>query len=230
MSARRPFVFVNMAMSADGKITTAARETPRMTSRRDRDTMDRLRAEADAILIGAGTLRADHPKLHVRAESMRRRRRELGRTRGLLKVVVTASGDVDPASRSLEDPDSGGILIVTTESAAHRNLDALADRGRVWRLGATRVDLSALLGKLAAEGVERLLVEGGGELNAQLFEDDLVDELYLTVAPAILGGRDAPTPVEGHGFTMAGRRRLALVSVERDGDELYTRWSVERSG
>lgn len=225
----RPFVYVNMAMSADGKITTAAREYPKMTSRRDRDTMDRLRAEADAVLIGAGTLRADHPHLHVRSKEMQKHRSKLGKERGLVKVIVTGSGNVDPESRSLRDPDDGGIVIATTDGASHPHLDALAKRGQVWRLGASRVDLIRLLNRLKSEGVDRLLVEGGGELNADFFDQDLIDEYNVTLAPTILAGRDAPTPVEGGGFAMKDQRRLKLASMERHEDEIYLRWRVLRS-
>ena len=82
----RPFVLINMASSADGKITSGAREYPRMTSAYDRRNMDRLRAESDAILVGAGTMRADNPKLHVRNADMQAYRRSLGKSGGLLKV------------------------------------------------------------------------------------------------------------------------------------------------
>lgn len=221
----RPFVFVNMAMSADGKITTAAREYPKMTSRRDRDTMDRLRAEADAVLIGAGTLRADNPHLHVRSEAMQEHRRKTGAESGLLKVVVTGSGNVDPDSRSLADPDEGGIVVATTDGAT---TEALEPRAEIWRLGQERVDLTALVERLAERGVERLLVEGGGEINFQMLELELIDEIYLTLAPTVLGGRDAPTPFDGEGFSMARQRRLELLDCERHEDELYLRYAVRR--
>src|SRR5262245_12686439 len=95
----RPFVSINMAMTADGKITSALREEPDFTSRLDKTTMDRLRAEADAVLVGAGTLRADDPALHVRDPEMQAHRRALGKPEGLVNVVVTRSLAIDPASR-----------------------------------------------------------------------------------------------------------------------------------
>ena len=85
----RPFVYVNMAASVDGKITSATREYPRFTSAHDRETMDRLRAEADAILVGAGTARADDPLLHVRTDEMRNYRRSLGRPEALDRVLAS---------------------------------------------------------------------------------------------------------------------------------------------
>ena len=126
---QRPFVSINMATSVDGKITSAAREYPRMTSRFDRDRMDKLRAESDAVLVGAGTMRSDEPKLHVRSPEMQRHRLSLGKTGGLLKILVTASLDLPTSSRFSEDADGGGLLIATVEGApAERVARAEAQR------------------------------------------------------------------------------------------------------
>ena len=99
---QRPFVTVNMAMTADGKITSARREYPRFTSEMDRRQMDRLRAEADALLLGAGTVRADNPSWQVRTPEMQEYRRSLGKADGLLRVLVSSSGRLDPDSRFFE--------------------------------------------------------------------------------------------------------------------------------
>ena len=92
---KRPFVYINMAMTADGKITSAYGEYPRFTSSYDSKNMDRLRARADALLVGAGTIRADNPILRVRDAGMREHRRELGKPEGLMKVLVTAGAEID---------------------------------------------------------------------------------------------------------------------------------------
>ena len=226
----RPFVYLNMAATVDGKITSATREYPRLTSRYDRDMMDRLRAEADAILVGARTLRSDNPLLHVRAQEMQAYRRSLGKPDSLLKVAVTASLDLDLNSRFFDDTHGSDRVIATVEEAQQDRLAGFESRARIWKLGRRRVDLRLLLERLKQEGVERLLAEGGGELNWALIEHDLVDELYLTVAPTLLGGRDAPTLLEGTGLSMASRRRLQLIDLHREGDELYLRYAVERSG
>jgi len=224
----RPFVSINMAASADGKITSAAREYPRMTSEYDRRNMDRLRAESDALLVGAQTMRADQPKLHVRTPEMQAYRRSLGKPQGLLKILVSASLRFDPASRFLTDTDGGGLIVATVEDAPADRRAALAARVEIWTVGRGRVDLPELLHRLLDRGVQRLLVEGGGELNAAFLEADLVDELYLTIAPCLLGGRDAPTSFEGTGLAMQDQRRLELREVHREGDELYCRYAVVR--
>jgi len=224
----RPFVYLNMAATVDGKITSATREYPRLTSRYDRDTMDRLRAESDAILVGARSIRADNPFLHVRSEEMRAYRRSLGRPDSLLRIVVTASLDLDLDSRFFDDTFGTARIIATVQEAPHERLARLESKAEIWQIGHKRVDLRLLLQRLKQQGVERLLAEGGGELNWALLEHDLVDELHVTVAPTLLGGRDAPTLLEGTGLTMADQRRLRLLDLHREGDELYLRYAISR--
>jgi len=224
----RPFVSMNMAMTADGKITSARREHPGFTSETDRKTMDRLRAEADAVLVGAGTIRADDPHLHVRDPEAREYRRSLGRPDGLLAVLVTATGRVDRAWRLFRDEGISGRIVATVEEAHDESLSGLTGLAEVWRVGRGQVDLRELLRRLRRRGVERLLVEGGGELNWAFVRADLLDELYVTVAPSLLGGRDAPTILEGEGLSMMERRRLGLADLTRIGDEIFLRYVVVR--
>jgi 2,5-diamino-6-(ribosylamino)-4(3H)-pyrimidinone 5'-phosphate reductase len=226
--SERPFVYINMAMSVDGKITSATREYPRFTSDYDRRSMDRLRAEADALVVGAGTVRADDPPLHVRDAEMLAYRKTLGRPAGLLKVVVSASLRGLVGTDFLADRDGGGCIIATSDDAPTEELDRLPAHAEVWRLGSRQVDIGQLVRRLRDRGVERLLVEGGGELNGLFVEQDLVDEIYITIAPTLLGGRDAPTPVESLGLTMANRRRLRLLNWHCEAGELYCRYVVER--
>jgi 2,5-diamino-6-(ribosylamino)-4(3H)-pyrimidinone 5'-phosphate reductase len=223
----RPFVYINMAMTADGKITSAAREYPKFTSAHDKKTMDRLRAEADAVLVGAGTLRADDPPLNVRDAEMREYRRSLGKPEDLARVAVTSSLDLDPGLRFFRE-GSGSRIVATVEDAPEERSRPLTAVAEVWRVGRGRVDLAELLARLRARGVERLLVEGGGELNWELVEQDLLDELYVTIAPCLLGGREAPTLLEGTGLAMGARVSLRLAAFDRHGDELYCRFQVVR--
>ena len=225
-SIDRPFVYVNMAMTVDGKITSVKREYPGFTSPRDRVQMDRLRASADALMVGAGTVRADNPAFHVRTKAIREEREANGKLHAPHRVLVSASADIPADSRFFDTTHGGDSILVTTETVAETNLQRFEGRAEVWRLGSKRVDLRAALAALRKRGVERLLVEGGGELNWTLLEFDLVDELYVTVAPTLLGGRDAPTLLEGSGWTMDEQRRLRLLEIERDGDELFCRYSI----
>ncbi len=224
----RPFVYMNMAMTADGKITSATREYPTFTTARDKKTMDRLRAEADAVLVGAGTLRADDPPLGVRDPEMREYRRTLGKPEGVINVLVTASLRVDAGATFFCEPSSAARIVATVEEAPEKLVRPLEEVAEVWRIGRGNVDIVRLLGALRERGVERLLVEGGGELNWSFIRDGLLDELFVTIAPSLLGGRDAPTLLEGEGLPMDQRIRLRLLSADRHGDELYCRYAVAR--
>ncbi len=222
----RPFVYLNMAMTVDGKITSSQREYADFTSDLDRRIMDRLRAEADAILIGAGTLRSDDPPLHVRDPEMRRRRRALGKPDHLPRIVVTASGDLDTSCSFFHGDATPPPMVVTVEGLDRGRLDRLREHAEVVRFGSSSVDLNRFMAFLETRGVLRLLVEGGGELNWELMRLGLVDEIHVTVAPALLGGREAPTLLEGDGWLMHDLRNLKLEEVRQEGDELFCRYRV----
>jgi len=224
----RPFVFVNMAATVDGKITSAAREYPRFASECDRKRMDRRRAEADAILVGAGTLRADDPPLWLRDAEAMKYRASLGRPPELTRIVVTRGGDLPAGSRFFDENRAGERIVVVPEDLGEDALTGVRGASAIWRCGHGQVELSELLFRLKKHGIERLLLEGGGELNWQFLEADFVDELFVTVAPALLGGHHAPTMIEGAGLPMADQRRLRLLDVEQMGDELFCHWAVRR--
>ena len=178
--------------------------------------------------MGAGTMRADNPKLHVRSPRMREHRRSLGRPDALIKVLVSASADLAPDSRFLDATDGGTRILATVDSAPQERIATLEASAEIWRVGSARVDLPELLQRLERRGVKRLLCEGGGELNWQLAQADLIDELNVTIAPRLLGGREAPTLLEGAGWSMASQRRLRLVDLRREQDEIYCCYAVER--
>ena len=223
----RPLVFVNMAMTVDGKITSADREHPRFTSPADRVRMDRLRAGADALMVAAGTVRSDNPAWHIRTKSVRDEREALGRPGAPHRVLLSASANIPEDSRFFETAHGGDSILVTTGNVDPTNLTRFAGRAEIWRMGDREVDLRATLRTLRERGIHRLLVEGGGQLNWSLCRLDLVDELFVTVAPALLGGSDAPTLLEGAGWPMRAQRRLRLLALDREGDELYCHYAVE---
>ena len=222
-------IIANLAMSADGKIDSHLREGAGFSSRGDRERMDVLRAAADAVVVGAGTVRTEDPPLRVRDPARRRRRVAEGRAEDLAVVVVSASGLVSPDARFLREPADERILAVPEDlpEAPLRPLAAHFASGalRLLRLGRGAVDVAALAARLAAEGRRTILVEGGGELVARFVAADLLDELRLTLCPTVIGGRTAPTPVGGDGWPLAARRRLELLEVERAGDELFLRYA-----
>jgi len=225
-----PFVFVNVAMTADGKITTANRKVTSFSSPRDREHMLELRARADAVMAGARTVDLNPITMGPGGEKYRRRRRRHGLAADNLRIVVSGSGTVDPTAR-LFGKRISPIIVLTTKRADPRRLEAL--RGRVHEVkvcGESEIDFEKALRWLRQKWkVRSLLCEGGGELNDALFRADLVDELHLTICPKVFGGRDAPTLADGKGRLVLSRStNLELKSSQRNDDELFLVYRIKR--
>jgi 2,5-diamino-6-(ribosylamino)-4(3H)-pyrimidinone 5'-phosphate reductase len=221
----RPFVRINMAMSADGKITSTLKEPARFTSAYDRHHMDVLRAQADALVVGAETVRIDNPFLHVRDAALYAQRNASGKP-PLIKTIVTQSGNLPTSLRVFAEKNPGQTVVAVPSQAAatcHKFLGAYSD---IWVCGETQVSALALLQRLHAVGVQHVLLEGGSMLNALFFQEHCVDEICLTLAPCVLGGAHAPTWVAGEGWPMAQRLPLKLLSVKQVEDEIYCQYQV----
>ncbi|WP_224336295.1 2,5-diamino-6-(ribosylamino)-4(3H)-pyrimidinone 5'-phosphate reductase [Haloprofundus halobius] len=217
-------VVVNAATSADGKLSSRRREQVVISGEDDFERVDHLRAESDAVMVGVGTVLADDPHLTLDADRRRIERRENGRPETPARVVADSSARTPLDARVLDDEAVTYLLV--SESASTDRLDELRARGAtIVVAGESRVDLSAAFESLEAEGVDRLMVEGGGELIFSLFEAALVDELSIYVGSKIIGGRDAPTLADGEGF-VEEYPALSLDSVERVDDGVLLRYSV----
>lgn len=218
-----PFVFVNMAITADGKIATANRAVSSFGSRRDYDNLLELRATADAVMNGAGTVNANPINMGPGLGKYRLMRTRRGLAEYNLRIIVSRSGGVEPKAAVFKHRFSP-IIILTTERADARKLNALRSLATEVKVcGHREIDFPAALNWLCEEWkIKRLLCEGGGELNDALFGAGLVNELHLTICPKIFGGRLAPTIAEGAGvLKLADAVRLKLKSMKRIGDELF---------
>jgi riboflavin-specific deaminase-like protein len=223
----RPRVLLNFASSIDGKINPAPakRAGGFMMSRHREDPrrMRTLRAQADAVLIGAANLRADDPDLALAADE-RAARRAADKPEPL-RIVVTGAGNGISPGMKMFDPGRGGpAIVVHTARMPEPTRRTLAAVSELVELGQDVVAMPDLLSWLARSGVANLLCEGGGQLVAQLFAARAVDELYLTIVPRILGGTDAPTLADGAGFGANEIPDAKLGSLEQIGDELYLRY------
>ena len=222
-NAELPFIRVNMAMSADGKIATANRAVSTFSSPRDHEQLYELRATADAVMSGARTVDLNDYTLGPGAERFRKLRRRRGLAEHHLRIVVSGSGSLDPNAAIFRHRFSPIIVLTSGQApeSALNKLRAVADEVKV--VGSDEVDFLAALGWLRSEwNVKHLLCEGGGELNDALFRAGLVDELHLTICPRVIGGRKAPTIADGHGFARLGDAfQLQLTSTKRVGDELF---------
>jgi riboflavin-specific deaminase-like protein len=203
-------VLLNVAATLDGKIDTIERRGAPISSEADRARVDRLRAAADAVMVGGRTLLDEDPRLVVRSPALQAERVARGAPPNPAKVGIVTRPRLEPTSRFLTVGPARNILFVPTDADATL-LAPLRARGvEVVACGQERVDLPTALETLGALGIERLLVEGGATLNFELLRLGLVDEVQVFVAPLILGGAGAPTLADGPGLSrdaaLAARR------------------------
>lgn len=211
----RPYTFINVAMTADGKIDTFERKGAGISSKRDKERVDRLRAEADAVLVGGKTLLEEQPKLTVKSEALREMRIRLGRSPNPIKVGVATIADI-PIDSDFIKAGKTKVVIFTTTRTSKEQLERLESGGvEVFLHDAPRVDLIEMMRELKKMGVERLMVEGGGTMNFELMRLRLVDEITIHVAPMIFGGSNAPTLADGPGLPRDHAIDLHLKDIEK---------------
>lgn len=205
---------INAAMSLDGKIAFADARPAKLSNPEDTARVHRLRAEAEAVLVGVGTVLKDDPKLTVKPD--------LAQARNPLRVVLDSDGKTPDHAHVLDG--AADTLIATTADCTREFAKA-----QVFRAGKDEVDLVALLEHLSQRGVKRLLVEGGSTVIWSLLRQKLADELKVFVSSAILGGHAAPTLTGGPGVhSMEEAFHLKLERAERLGDGLLLEYTVVR--
>ncbi len=217
-------VLVNAATSADGKLSSRRREQIAISGPADFDRVDRIRADSDAVMVGVGTVLADDPSLTLDDPERRADREARGEPPNPARVVADSNLRTPTDARILDDVAETYLLATATVDEAAVE-DAEAAGATVIRAGEERVDLPAALDRLEAEGVGRLMIEGGGELIFSLLADGLVDELSVFVGPTVIGGREAPTLADGDGF-VDEFPELSLREVERLDEGVLLRWDV----
>jgi len=209
-----PFVIWKAAASLDGKVAARDGSSRWITGEAARADVHRLRAWADAIVVGAGTALADDPELTVRDPDYR--------GRPPLRVLVDARGRVGPSGDLFDD--QAPTLVATTELASMKARDAWREAGAevlVMETDGEGVGLTALMGDLGKRDLQGVLLEGGPTLAWSAVEEGLVDTIVLYLSPKLLGGRDAPTVLDGRGFAPIGQALpMRIRSVERVGEDL----------
>ncbi|GAA2010887.1 hypothetical protein GCM10009739_23850 [Microbacterium ulmi] len=213
-------------MSIDGYLDSADPRRLAMSNPADFDRVDQVRAESDAIMVGASTVRRDDPRLLIRDEGRRMLRSAVGRPCSPAKVTVTASGDLAPTAAFFAAGDSEKLVYCPAEQG-DRIAMRLGAVATVVPLGTgTRVDMTDVLADLHSRGVHRLMVEGGGKLHTQFLSADLVDELQLVVAPFFVGEARAPRFVEAARFPWTASRRATLAEARTIGDVVLLRYAL----
>lgn len=211
----RPYTFINVAMTADGKIDTFERKGSAISSKRDKTRVDELRAAADGVLVGGRTLLDEAPKLMVKSEALREERVRQGRSPNPIKVGVATVADIQTDSDFIKAGDSRKVIF-TTSQTSNSQLEQLRALGvEVFVDESQRVDLNRMMLTLKKIGVDHLMVEGGGTINFELMRLGLVDELLIYIAPMIFGGANAPTLADGLGVPREHALEMKLTGVEQ---------------
>lgn len=230
----RPHATVILAISADGKIADAARSPARFGSANDKAHLEQQVANSDAVLFGNATLRAYGTTLRVTSPELLDRRQERGKPPQPVQIVCSLSRQFDPHWRFFQQPVPRWLLTGKGEgfpiqTPINSPLTSMFDRTLVAKTTGGKIDWIDAFGQLATLGIQRLAILGGGQLVASVLAAGLIDELWLTVCPLILGGADAPTPVEGKGFLADEAPKLELLAVKQVEAEVFLHYRVDRA-
>ncbi|MFI1996045.1 RibD family protein [Actinoplanes sp. NPDC020271] len=222
--AERPYTLLSCGMSIDGYLDDTTEERLLLSNDADFDRVDEVRATCDAILVGAATIRQDNPRLLVRSERRRAARVARGEPANPVKVTVTSRGDLDPTASFFTAGESDKLVYCATPAVAQ----AREQLGAVATVvdGGDPVDVHLVSADLAARGVRRLMVEGGGTMHTQFLTRDLADELQLVVAPFFVGDSRAPRFVHDGTFPAGPKNRATLAEVRQIGDVVLLRYAL----
>jgi 5-amino-6-(5-phosphoribosylamino)uracil reductase len=220
----RPYVLLSCATSIDGYIDDATGQRLVLSNDEDFDRVDEVRADSDAIMVGANTIRLDNPRLMVRSQQRRNVRVARGRPASPMKVTVTSHGDLDPAARFFTAGEADKIVYCAT-AVVDKTRELLGGLATVVDAGEP-VDLARVLADLTARGVHRLMVEGGGAIHTQFLAAGLADELHLVIAPFFVGDHRAPRFVVDGRFPWHQGRPARVAEVRQIGDVVLLRYAL----
>ena len=228
-ATRRPVVIAHFAITADGKTSTRALTPSRFTSLADKSRLQEVRAGADAILAGARTVLTDSMSMGLSRADLCKERELRGLPSAPLRVVVSNSGRLDPGGKVFQYSKSP-LIIFSTRRMPLRLRAEIMHKAELFLFPGGNIDLSAALDVLAADfGVKRVVCEGGGRLVRSLAALDLIDGLYLTIAPVVFGGRQAPTLTGIPRQLGFSTRNFEIVSHSVSGGECFVEFRRQRS-
>jgi 5-amino-6-(5-phosphoribosylamino)uracil reductase len=233
----RPYTTVVLAMSADGKIADRQRQAARFGSEIDRLHLEQQIGAADAVLLGAGTLRAYGTSLGVQDPSLLSQRQDRGQSPQPVQILCSRSGQIDPHWRFFQQAFPRWLITCQDplgwwwDPAICNAFERVLGGQNLPQERKSDADISWqwIGGLLGQQGIRSLAVLGGGTLVASLLAQQAIDELHLTLCPLLLGGESAPTPVEGMGWLQSTAIRLELLQVETIGHEVFLRYKVSSS-
>ena len=216
-------------MSVDGCLDAPGPERLVLSGHADLDRVDAERSEADAIMVGAGTIRRDNPRLVIRSAGRRASRVGRGLPENPARVTLTASGDLDPSARFFDATSGAGPVVYCAAPQAPKLQNMLNDVAPVIAVPPP-MGLGTILADLSRRGVHRLLVEGGARLGREFLANGLVDELALTVAPFFVGAASAPRFAGPGVYPHDPARPMHLAEVRQLDDVVLLRYLLGGDG
>ncbi|WP_013323890.1 RibD family protein [Gloeothece verrucosa] len=224
---KRPHTLVVLAMTADGKIADKHSSAARFGSDADKNHLETQIAQVDAVLFGAGTLRAYHTSFPISNPELLQWRKQQHKPPQPVHIVCSASGNLNPEMRFFRQSLPRWLL---TTHRGENTWQQTNSEGFERILKAddldNRINWLKAFEQFTTLGLEKLAILGGGGLVASLLEAALIDEFYLTLCPLLLGGTDAPTPVEGLGFSQQQAQELELLSVKQIEGEIFLHYRL----
>lgn len=197
ISTQSPFVILKYAMTLDGKISTSTGDSRWITNHKSREFVHKLRHKCSAIMVGIGTVLADNPSLNTRLDTED--------ARDPIRIIVDTRGKIPIDAKVINIDSNARAIVATTDLIEKSKLKSLIEKGVtviVCPLLSGRVDLRYLLEALHKRGIDSILLEGGSELNFNMLKEDLVDKVISFIAPKLIGGTHAKTPVGGVGIEL----------------------------
>jgi 5-amino-6-(5-phosphoribosylamino)uracil reductase len=224
----RPQTTVILAMTADGKIADINHGAARFASETDKAHLESQISLVDGVLLGASTLRAYRTSLPIFNPQLLEQRKRQHKPPQPIHIICSASGEIDLNLPFFNQSIPRWLLTTTIGAQSWQEMN---NRGfariLITDLEQKSINWYQAFTQLAQLGLEKLAILGGGELVASLLEADLIDELWLTICPFIFGGKNAPTPVEGKGFSALEAKELELLSVERVDQEIFLHYRLK---
>lgn len=195
ITTKLPFCILKTAMTLDGKIASSIGDSMWITNEASRNYVHQIRHRVSGIMVGVGTILADNPKLNTRLQDKE--------GKDPTRIIVDTTARIPLDSNVLNSNSSAKTIIATTEKAKRENIEAIKKKGAeiiITPLRDNKVDLNFLMRKLGETGIDSVLIEGGSTLNFSALEEGIVDKVISFIAPKIIGGKDAKTPVGGEGI------------------------------
>ena len=216
MVKSKPRVTLSAAVSIDGKIATRIGDS-RLSSKRDKIRVHKLRSKVDAILVGINTVQQDDPILSVRYV----------KGKNPVRIVLDSRGTISSKSRILRTCSKIPTIIAVSKTASRKNIKRLNKYPiEIFIAGDKKINLKKLLKFLLRKKIKRILLEGGGNVNWEFINQGLIDELIITITPFLVGGKDAISLIEGNGFSKISKsKKFKLQKTFRMENELVLHYS-----